>query len=170
MATTRSAATSPKAAELPQTSDGDPASRRRGRGRPRLLAGAAVGLLVLGGGAWLGLSRFLARPPAAPRPVEVGATVPVGSLVLNLGGPQSRRYLKVGVELGVPGPRDVKAVEERRAQILDLLITTFSQTSPETFGSPAGLAALKQALLGRLREELHLERVAQVYLTELVIQ
>jgi flagellar FliL protein len=137
-----------------------------------LVAGLLV-LGALGGGAWLLAPLFFgtAKPAAAaPRAREpVKATVPLGPVVVNLNG-EARRYLRIGVSLGVPGPKDVKEIEESRSQLLDLLISVFSAAEVETLTSEEGKTALKEGLLRRMREELRLEKVSEVYFTEFVIQ
>jgi flagellar FliL protein len=131
-------------------------------------------LVVLGAGGWFLAARL--RGPSAPAPAEVKhesvvkATLSLGPVVVNVGPPEGRRYLKVGVDLGVPGPKDTKEVEEHKAQILDLLISVFSTTPVETLGSEEGRAGLKKTLLARIREELGLEKVSRVYFTEFIIQ
>jgi flagellar FliL protein len=136
-----------------------------------------IGLVLvaaLGAGGWLLVGRL--GGPAAPAPPEVRrealvkATLSLGSVVVNVGPPETRRYLKVGVELGVPGAKEAKEVEEHKAQILDLLITVFSTTPVDALSSEEGRAGLKKTLLARIREELGLEKVSRVYFTEFMIQ
>ena len=138
---------------------------------------AVIGLVlvaVLGGAGWFVAAR-LAGPakPAEPevrREATVKATLSLGSVVVNIGPPEGRRYLKVGVELGVPGPKDTKEIEEHKAQVLDLLITVLATTPVDALGSEEGRAGLKKTLLTRIREELGLEKVSRVYFTEFILQ
>jgi flagellar FliL protein len=138
---------------------------------------AVIGLVLLaglGGGGWFFLApRFLgsasAKPAARPE-VPVKVTVPLGAVVVNIGRPETRRYLKVGVELGVPGQKDAKEVEEHKPQITDLLITVLTTAPVDTLASEEGKNEIKKALLTSIHEELKLERVRKVYFTEFVIQ
>lgn len=138
---------------------------------------ALIGLVLLGalgGGGWFLAARMRA-PAEAPEaeakpPAPVKATLFLGSVVVNIGPPESRRYLKVGVELGVPDGKDTKEVEEHKAQILDLLISVFATASLEVLGSEEGRGSLKKALVERIHEELRLEKVSRVYFTEFLIQ
>jgi flagellar FliL protein len=139
-----------------------------------LIVVAVVVLGALGGGAWFLAPRLLgaAKPEAAaatPAKEPVKATVALGSVVVNLNG-EARRYVRVGVSLGVPSPKDIKEIEEHRSQILDVLIAVFSAAEVDTLMSEEGKAEIKEALLARMREGLHLEKVASVYFTEFVIQ
>jgi flagellar FliL protein len=146
------------------------------RKKPLVLYGA-VGLVLaalMATGGWMLGPRLLGWPRSAPaeakREAPVKVTVPLGAVVVNLGPPASRRYLKIGVELGVPGARESKEVEEKKPQITDLLITVLSTTPVEALGTEDGRVALKKALIARIQEELRLEKVSRVYFTEFVIQ
>jgi flagellar basal body-associated protein FliL len=137
---------------------------------------AVVALAALAGAASLLGPRLLpslfGRAKAdAPAKVEasIKATVPLGPIVVNMPG-ETRRYLRLAVSLGVPGAKDAKEVEEARAQLLDLVITVVSASDVEALTSDAGRASLKEKLLARIHEELHLEQVGRVYFTEFVVQ
>jgi flagellar FliL protein len=135
---------------------------------------SVVGLVVVGGvgaGAWFFLPRSsggVAAKAVAVEPV-VKATVPLGAVVVNLRG-ETRRYLRIGVSLGVPAAGDAKPIDEHRSQLLDLLIAVLSAAEPESLTTTDGKAAVKDALLARIRDELKLTKVARVYFTEFVIQ
>jgi flagellar FliL protein len=133
-----------------------------------------AGVLVLGGlgtGAWLLVPKLFgpAAKSSARVEVPVKATVPLGAVVVNLNG-EARRYLRVGVSLGVADPKDGKVIEEHRAQLSDLLISVLAATEVEVLMSDEGKTKLKQELLTRMREQLHLDKVGRVYFTEFVIQ
>lgn len=163
----------PEAPAAPAAGEESPPAKRK----TPLLLYAAVGVVLLGllgAGGWFLVPRFLGAGKtghAEAKPEEaVKATVPLGAVIVNIAGTEARRYLKVGVELGVPGPKDVKAVEEWKPQLLDLLITVLSATPLEALSTGEGRAELKRALLARIRNDLGLKKVSQVYFTEFVIQ
>jgi flagellar FliL protein len=143
--------------------------------RGGLLIVAVVALVILaglGGATWFLLPRYLRggtakAAPAVDAPVK--ATVPLGAVVVNLRG-ETRRYLRIGVSLGVPAPSDGRDIEAQRSQLQDLLIAVLSAADPETLVSPEGKEAIKQTLLSRIRSELQLAKVGRVYFTEFVIQ
>ena len=149
-----------------------PVRKKRGLLLP-LIIGVVV-LAGLGAGAWffvvprfLGTAHAKPAPPPPPPPVKV--TIPLGAVVVNLNG-EARRYLRVGVSLGLPAEKDAKEIEEHKSQLLDLLISVFSTAEIPTLTTEEGKAELKEALLERMHEELHLEKVIRVYFTEFVLQ
>ena len=131
----------------------------------------AVALAALGGGAWFMLPKLTgtaqAKTPPAERPVKV--TTPLGAVVVNVKG-EGRKYLRVGISLGLSAPADAKHVEEHKPQLLDLLISVLSATDVDTLTSDEGKTKLKDELLEQMHTTLHLENVLRVYFTEFVIQ
>jgi flagellar FliL protein len=151
----------------------EPAAEATGRKSSRLVL-LVIGVLVLGGlgtGAWLLVPKFFGPHAQSSARVEVPvkATVPLGAVVVNLNG-EARRYLRVGVSLGVADPKDGQVIEEHRAQLADLLISVLAATAVDVLTSDEGKTKLKQELLTRMREQLALDKVGRVYFTEFVIQ
>jgi flagellar FliL protein len=133
---------------------------------------AVVALGALGGGGWFLAPRLLGKAPLAaakPAPVVVKATYGLGPVVVNIAG-EARRYARVGVSVGLPSAKDLKEVEEAKAQLLDLIIAVLSEHEAEELVTADGREQVKEEMLERIREELHLEKVARVYFTEFVIQ
>jgi flagellar FliL protein len=151
-----------------------PAPERKNRRRLLLGAIGAVALTLLGTAGWFVAPRLLGRHASSHAAVKpeppVNATVPLGAVVVNIGAPDKRRYLKVAVELGVPGAKESKEVEHRKPQITDLLITVLATAPVESLGTEDGRVGIKKALLTRIRGELGLAKVSRVYFTEFVIQ
>jgi flagellar basal body-associated protein FliL len=142
---------------------------------------AVIGLVLvaaLGGGywflspylpAWARLSSSTAKPAVKVEP-PITHTVLVTNLVVNLGRPESKRYLKIGVELGLTSATHKKEVEEHKSQITDLIISTLAVTPVEALAEEKGRAELKRELVEKIHAELKLEAVRRVYFTEFVIQ
>jgi flagellar FliL protein len=110
-----------------------------------------------------------AQAKAAPPAPTVKVTTPLGTVVVNLQG-EARRYLRVGVSLGLAAQAAAKEVEEHKSQLLDLLIAVLSAAAVEDLTSEDGKTKLKDELLAQMHKELHLEKVLRVYFTEFVIQ
>lgn len=146
-------------------------STKRGLLIPLVIGVVALG--ALGAGAWFFVvPKFFGPAPAkaaAPVEVPVKATVPLGAVVVNLKG-EARRYLRVNVSLGVPAFSDGKEIEEHKSQLLDLLVSALSDAAIDTLTSEEGKSELKDEILERMHDELHLKKVLRVYFTEFVIQ
>lgn len=162
--------TAPVAAPVLEAAEVAPPSKRS------LLIPLIVGVVVLGAlvaGAWFFVvPKFFGHAeakPAAPVEVPVKATVPLGAVVVNLKG-EARRYLRVNVSLGLPAQTDAKEIEEHKSQLLDLLVSIFSDAAIDTLTSEEGKTELKDELVERMHDELHLKKVLRVYFTEFVIQ
>jgi flagellar basal body-associated protein FliL len=142
---------------------------------------AVIGVVLvaaLGGGLWLlspwlpawaRLSSSTATPAVKAEP-PVTHTVLVANLVVNLGRPEAKRYLKIGVELGLTSAKHKKEVEEQKSQITDLIISMLAETPVEVLAEEKGRTELKRELVEKIRTELKLEDVRRVYFTEFVIQ
>jgi flagellar FliL protein len=164
------------AADAPDAAPAAPAPSGKGK---TLIVMAVAGLVLvagLGGAAWFFVLPKFLHPPgpetaeAKPAPeLPVKATVPLGSVVVNVKG-EGRRYLKVSVDVGVTDAKEAKEVEERKPQVLDLLITVLSSKDVSELTSGEGRAALKEELLAGMRDEVGLEHVSRVFFTEFVIQ
>src|SRR6185503_11210555 len=87
-----------------------------------------VGVVLLAGcgaGGWFFVvPKYFAHAKEAPEPPAedpVHETVSLGAVVVNVTSAESRRYVKVGVALGVPSEHVAKEVEKFKPQLLDLL-------------------------------------------------
>ena len=151
--------------------DTGPAAPPRGKGR--LVVIVAIALVVLGGGGagawWFLHGRAPGAEPAPKVEATVRTIVPLGAVVINVNG-EPRRFLRAAVSLGLSSAKETKAIEERKPELLDLLIGVLSTTDMETLASEEGRDALKEALLARIRGDLGVPTVARVYFTEFVIQ
>ncbi|MFB3817282.1 MAG: flagellar basal body-associated protein FliL [Candidatus Methylomirabilales bacterium] len=129
-------------------------------------AAVAVALFVL---------RPLFPPPAAsappPKAETFGRVVPLDAVVVNLAQSEGRRYLKVSVHLEVPDEEKVaKEVEQRKPQLLDLLVATLTQKSLADVTAPDALGRLRDEVQQRAGQELGPGKVRRVFITEFVVQ
>ncbi len=140
----------------------------------RLIVIVATLLVVVGAGIgtwYVVVPRVLHRTPtadAAPADI-VKATVPLSPVVVNVSG-SGKQYVRVAVSLGIAKATEAKAIEERRAEILDLLIGVLGSADAQTLASESGREELKEDVLDRIRQDLGLTLVTRVYFTEFVIQ
>lgn len=155
--------------------DGEAPKKKGGIVRYAIIGLVLLGALGAGGWflspmlpAWARLSSGEAKPEVKEPPVK--ATTPVANLVVNLGRPETRRYLKIGIELGLTASKYAKEIEEHKPQITDLIISALATIPVEKLAEEEGRTELKEQILEKIHEELHLEAVRRVYFTEFVIQ
>jgi flagellar FliL protein len=145
------------------------------RGKARLVIVAGLVLVLLGGGGagawWMFLRGRTPRPPVAAPKAEaaVQATVSLGAVVINVQG-EPKRFLRAAMSLGLASAKDAKVVDERKAELLDLLIAVLSTTEIAVLTSGEGRAELKDTLLERIHAEVGLPTVARIYFTEFVLR
>ena len=139
----------------------------------RLLAAGAGGVVVIAlvMAWWLFAPASLAPAPSSATAPDkaIRTTISFDPVVVNLAG-ESRRYLRVGVSLAVTAPGETRAIQEAKSQLLDLIISVFSSAAADSVMTDSGRAEVKKALLTRMRNDLKLRGVAQIYFTEFVIQ
>lgn len=155
-------------------SHGEGASKgARGRRRPVVVA--ALILLVAGCAAWY-LFRHLASSAHRKAKAEptVKAVLHLEPFVVNLADPESDRFLRVGIDLGL----DRELAEHDRAgqnalpiaRIRDTILMILTTCSADTLTAPAGKVKLKDELTQALREQVPMLRVQEVYFTEFLVQ
>src|SRR5436190_1841327 len=125
----------------------DDAGAAAPKSKRSLMIIVVAGVLVLGGlgaaGMWLVPKWLGGGAKAAHVEAPVKATVPLGPVVVNLTG-ETRRYLRVGLSLGLPDAKDGKEIEHHQAQLLDLLISVLSVAEVDVLTSDEGKAKLKE--------------------------
>jgi flagellar FliL protein len=153
-----------------------PAAPAAPKGRSKLLKlGVPVLVLLLGGGGggwWYFFGRGSSDvEAAAPAPDPAVATFE--PFVVNLADPGGRRFLRVSLQLLVPGESMAAEIKENkllhfrvRSSILELLTT---QTSAG-LATPEGRTALKKAIAETATHALEHTEVSDVLFAEFVIQ
>jgi flagellar FliL protein len=139
-----------------------------------------VGLLLAGG-----ISYFIATKVATSSNTishtaqrEPGTFIKLGDakdgLILNIGGVNSGRYLKIGVILELKPnkndpPKDAKALSPEEVKILDSVVYILRMQKIEDF-DPAKQDHLKELIKGEVNRVLGEDRVYEVYITNFVLQ
>lgn len=143
-------------------------------------------LIIIAGGAVAGYFFFLkpkatgeAAPQttqtAQPTPTEtvtqIGELLPMDSFVVNLADPGGSRYLRVTLQLEYMPAKGLKEeIEKRTPQIRDAIITILSSKRYEEINSAQGKMIMKQQIMRRINSLLAVGQIANVYVTEFVIQ
>ena len=152
---------------------------KKSGGPMKVILIAVVGLLVVAGisGALL-MFVVMPRLNAAKQPKKVekveadlGPTVPIKDMVINLADTDDLHYLKVGIALEMKDKK-VKAEEfaVRDPQIRDLVITEFSRHTVKDVNSQAGREKIRGELLKKLNDTIGGSPLKNIFFTEYVAQ
>lgn len=143
----------------------------------KLLLLATVALLLLSGG---GLAYLIltddpsAAGPAAGVKEEAkpgpGATMSLEPFLINLADQETRRYLKIKVELGVDQDKSVKELEKALPRIRDAFILLLGSKTFKDLATPEGKLRLKEEMLQQLAQIPGGKKVREIFFTEFVAQ
>jgi flagellar FliL protein len=162
-------------ADATAAEDGDKPAK--GKLPIKLIAMAAGGLLVLGGGGF-GAYKFLAgggnhgdHPPAAPV-AKPAVFFDVPDVLVNLSSANNERtqYLKVKVVLELSDPKLKEQLTPLMPRLLDMFQTYLRELRPTDLDGSAGLYRLKEELTRRVNASIAPNRVNAVLFKEIVVQ
>jgi flagellar FliL protein len=146
-----------------------------GRGRRLPVVVAALVLLVAGCAAWY-LFRHLASSAHQKAKAEpaVKVVLHLEPFLVNLADPESDRFLRVGIDLGLDrelGEHDragQSALPIARAR--DTILMILTTCNADALTAPAGKVKLKDELTRALQEQVPVLRVREIYFTEFLVQ
>lgn len=128
-------------------------------------------VMLLGGGGSLAYIIFTDDPSSSKHPQHVEKhMMPLEPFLVNLADTDSRRYLKLKIELEVPSEKSAKELEKFLAPIRDSFILLLSSKSYQEIATPEGKLHLKQQLLKQMASIPGGKKVSGVYFTEFVAQ
>jgi flagellar FliL protein len=156
-----------------------PAGSKIKRMKKTLIFGVA-GLLFLCGSVgaawqlgWIALSGSShGKKPESPisERSEIGPTVKLASLTINLKEESGRNYLKVTIVLEI-GKKDwVEEIQSRMSTLTDLVILTLSDKRLEDLRHPEAKEQLKQELLVKMNQYLNSNKIKRIYFDEFLFQ
>ncbi|MGB5984152.1 MAG: flagellar basal body-associated FliL family protein [Desulfobacterales bacterium] len=100
-----------------------------------------------------------------------GPILPLDTIIVNLADAGGGRYLRVTMELElVPEEGAAEAVNQRLAQIKDVLLTILPTKQFDELTSVEGKNSLRDEIISALNGVLNKELVKKMYFTEFVIQ
>ena len=157
---------------------GDATDQPQGKGKKlpiKLIAIAAAGLLVLGGGGFAGYTYFFAKPePKKPvAKVEKPAVfVDLPDVLVNLAnsGSDHTQYLKVKITLELPDQSLVDKIKPLMPRVMDAFQTYLRELRPTDLDGSAGLYRLKEELTRRVNVAVAPNRITAVLFKEIVVQ
>ncbi len=156
----------------------DQAKAAKKKGKLPLILGAVGALAAVGGGAYW----FMRPAPAdateaheeAPAHEEEAAGVlAFDPFVVNLADGEGSRFLKVTVQLVVPGAETVAEIQEDAVQMVRLrsdLLDLLSEQSSEELVTAEGKLALKEAIAERAAVVLEPHEVSDVLFSDFLVQ
>lgn len=101
---------------------------------------------------------------------ELGPTVELNPIVVNLAGTDARRFLKTRMVLELNDEKAAEDIKARSPQIYDLLIDVLSSYKVYDLTAAGGKERIRSEVLDRLNLLLPSGTVVNVYLNELVVQ
>lgn len=145
--------------------------------------GLIVGMIVFGLLLAGGVSYFIATKIVAEKSTEAAASGPgvlvklgdaKDGLLVNIGGVNSGRYLKIGIILemqaaGAEQATDGKSPSATEVKVLDTVVQLLRSQKIEDF-DPGKQDQLKEIIKNELNKTLGAERVYQVYITHFILQ
>ena len=141
------------------------------RTNPLVMAAAMIGMAIVA----LALVLFVLKPLLVPDGNVQAKQKPtpsysLGAIVVNLAETDGRRYLKAAIEVEPNGSKNLKEIEARRSQLVDLSIGLLSSKSLTDVTAIEGREKIKKELLERMNAELGGEKISRIYFVEFVVQ
>lgn len=145
------------------------------RSLKKILILAVIGLLLTAGGL-VAYIVLVDEPPAGKEAqagqghLKTGVHMPLDPFLVNLADRESRRYLKLKVELEVDSEGTVKELEKSIPRIRDSLILLLSSKTYLDLSSFEGKQQLKQEIKKKVTELPGGKKIMDVFFTEFVAQ
>jgi len=148
--------------------------------RKKLLIFALAGLVFLGGAAFACLKLGVISMPGAshaakkevpPREkAEIGPTLKLPPLVINLKEESGRHYLKITAVLEISKKDGVEEVTKRMSSITDTVLLTLSDKQLQDLKQPESKDELKKELLTKINQQVERPQISQIYFDEFLYQ
>lgn len=135
-----------------------------------------VGLLLAGLISYFIATKIVAEKSDKASAHEPGVFVKLGDakegLIINIGGVNSGRYLKIGLTLEVKPDKkakDAKGQSPEEVKMLDTVVQVLRSQKVEDF-DPAKQEQLKELIKNEVNKAFGEEKVYQVYITNFILQ
>jgi flagellar protein FliL len=143
-----------------------------------IISGGIMGALLLG---WIQISSpslesggSKVTPGKAAKPVEkppeMGPTMKLSSLVINLNEPEGFHFVKAAVVLELGKADYLEQIKERTAPLTDSIILTLGDQRLADLMNPDYREGLKKDLLVRLNHRLQAQKIKKLYFDEFIYQ
>jgi len=101
---------------------------------------------------------------------EMGPTVKLSPMIINLKDELGRSYLKTTIILEIEKKDGLEEVKKRISSLTDMAILTLSDKRLEDLKEPDSREKLKQELLSKMNQHLPPKTVKQIYFDEFLYQ
>jgi len=143
-----------------------------------IISGGIMGALLLG---WIQISSpplESTGPKGVPgkaakspeKPPEMGPTLKLSSLVINLNEPSGFHFVKAALVLELGKADDLEKIKERTAPLTDTVILTLGDQRLTDLMNPEYRERLKKELLTRLNQRLPSQKIRKLYFDEFIYQ
>ena len=97
-----------------------------------------------------------------------GKVIPLETFIVNLAGSKGRRVAKVNIELAVEGEGINTEIEQRKAQVRDIIIILLSGKAYDQVANKEGKDQLKEQIKDTVNAFLTKGKIREVYFTEFI--
>ena len=156
--------------ELPPEIEDEAPPKPKGKMK-KIIILVLLAVVLLGGGAFAYFALF--DEPAPAKKAESHperAIMTLEPFLVNLADKDSRRYLKVKIDLEVENEKTVKELEKSMPRIRDQLIFLLSSKSYQDISTPEGKHQLKKEIMERLAALPTGKKISAAFFTEFVAQ
>jgi flagellar protein FliL len=143
-----------------------------------IISGAIMGALLLG---WVQISSPALEgsgikgghgkaAKSQEKPPEMGPTMKLSSLVINLNEPAGFHFVKAAIVLELGRADYLEELKERTAPLTDTIILTLGDQHLADLMNPDYREGLKKSLLGKLNHRLQAQKIKKLYFDEFIYQ
>jgi flagellar FliL protein len=98
----------------------------------------------------------------------VGKVIPLDTFLVNFAGSKGRRVAKVNMEMAVEGEGVVSEIDQRKAQVRDIIIILLSGKTYDQVANREGKDKLKEQIRDTVNAFLTKGKIKEVYFTEFI--
>ena len=98
----------------------------------------------------------------------IGKVIPLETFLVNLAGSKGRRVAKLNLEMEVESEAVSSEIEQRKAQIRDIIIVLLSSQTYDQISNKDGQVQLKEQIKDTVNKFLTKGKIKQVYFTDFI--
>ena len=98
----------------------------------------------------------------------IGKVIPLETFLVNLAGSKGHRVAKLNLEMEVENEAVSQEIEQRKAQIRDIIIVLLSSRTYDQVSSKEGQDGLKEEIKDTVNKFLTKGKIKQVYFTDFI--